>query len=188
MYDTSYATWHWSFALPPTSFVSSDRLGPRCVERTFPLTLCHRQVGSSVKNRGGSGLYIVKRANFRFRVFRRMTPMLRFDACVCMFSLRIDRRGNGTLSTFCVQDEYAIALQEGKKPYHEGDRASEPLFTYVKPFVFEKPTFATFLKLLVRTRRRNWEQSIKVVVFFSTSSCGILQRPDGSANELWPFA
>lgn len=52
-----------------------------------------------------------------------------------------------------VQDEYAINLQSGKKPYHEGDRASEPLFTYVKPFVFEKPTFAAFVKLLVRTRR-----------------------------------
>eukprot|EP00903_Cladosiphon_okamuranus_P006431 g6292.t1 len=46
------------------------------------------------------------------------------------------------------EDEYAINLQSGKKPYHEGDRASEPLFTYVKPFVFEKPTYATFLKLL----------------------------------------
>lgn len=48
------------------------------------------------------------------------------------------------------QDEYAINLQSGKKPYHEGDRASEPLFTYVKDFVFEKPTYAAFVKLLVR--------------------------------------
>lgn len=45
-------------------------------------------------------------------------------------------------------------LQSGKKPYHEGDRASEPLFTYVKPFVFQKPTYAAFLKLLVRGIRR----------------------------------
>lgn len=50
-----------------------------------------------------------------------------------------------------AQDEYAINLQSGKKPYHEGDRAGEPLFTYVKDYVFEKPTYATFLKLLVRS-------------------------------------
>ncbi|CAN0286835.1 unnamed protein product, partial [Hapterophycus canaliculatus] len=36
------------------------------------------------------------------------------------------------------EDEYSINLQSGKKPYQEGDHASEPLFTYVKDYVFEK--------------------------------------------------
>ncbi|CAB1117430.1 unnamed protein product [Ectocarpus sp. CCAP 1310/34] len=46
------------------------------------------------------------------------------------------------------EDEYSINLQSGKKPYQEGDRASDPLFNYVKDCVFEKPTYSAFLKLL----------------------------------------
>ncbi|CAN0563929.1 unnamed protein product, partial [Ectocarpus sp. 12 AP-2014] len=45
-------------------------------------------------------------------------------------------------------DEYSINLQRGKKPYQEGDHASDPLFNYVKDCVFEKPTYSAFLKLL----------------------------------------
>lgn len=45
--------------------------------------------------------------------------------------------------------EYSIALQQGKKPYHEGDHAPDPLFTHVDESVFSRPTFSTFLALLV---------------------------------------
>ncbi|CAN0470210.1 unnamed protein product, partial [Scytosiphon promiscuus] len=50
-------------------------------------------------------------------------------------------------------EEYSIDLQSGKKPYSEGDRAPNPLFKYVHEDVFKKPTYAAFVKLLVRIRR-----------------------------------
>lgn len=48
--------------------------------------------------------------------------------------------------------EYSLSLQSGKKPYEDGDRASDPLFNYVKEDVFNRPTFSTFLRLLVSNR------------------------------------
>lgn len=49
-----------------------------------------------------------------------------------------------------VQEEYSIDLQRGKTPYSDGDRAENPLFSRVKADVFQKPTYAAFMKLLVR--------------------------------------
>lgn len=44
--------------------------------------------------------------------------------------------------------EYSIALQSGKKPYQEGDRAPNPLFNYVNEAALSKPTYSTFIALL----------------------------------------
>ena len=44
--------------------------------------------------------------------------------------------------------DYAINLQNGKKPYQVGDRAADNLFTYVKPDVLERQTFKRFRALL----------------------------------------
>lgn len=49
-----------------------------------------------------------------------------------------------------IQEEYSIDLQSGKKPYEEGDHAENPLFNYVRDEALARPTFATFMKLLVR--------------------------------------
>lgn len=51
------------------------------------------------------------------------------------------------------QAEYSVDLQCGKKPYEEGDHAENPLFTYVKDEVFSRPTYATFVQLLVSPYR-----------------------------------
>lgn len=48
-----------------------------------------------------------------------------------------------------MQVEYSIALQSGKKPYQEGDRAPNPLFNYVNEAALSKPTYSTFIALLV---------------------------------------
>lgn len=44
--------------------------------------------------------------------------------------------------------DYKIDVQSSKHPCYKGDAADEPLFTYVKPAVFRKPTFTTFVALL----------------------------------------
>ena len=51
---------------------------------------------------------------------------------------------------FVFQEEYSIDLQSGKKPYNEGDHAPNPLFKFVDEDVFTRPTYAAFIKLLVR--------------------------------------
>lgn len=44
--------------------------------------------------------------------------------------------------------DYAIDLQGGTKSYWREDKAKDPLFTYVNPSVFQKPTFKRFISLL----------------------------------------
>ena len=44
--------------------------------------------------------------------------------------------------------DYKIDVQSSKHPSYKGDAADEPLFTYVKPAVFKRPTFTTFVALL----------------------------------------
>lgn len=44
--------------------------------------------------------------------------------------------------------DYAINLQGGTKSYRQVDKAKDPLFSWVKPEVFQRPTFKTFVALL----------------------------------------
>jgi poly(U)-specific endoribonuclease len=44
--------------------------------------------------------------------------------------------------------DYAINLQQGKKPYQPGDRAPDNLFTYVQENVLKRKTFKLFIALL----------------------------------------
>ncbi|RLN79088.1 hypothetical protein BBJ28_00006954, partial [Nothophytophthora sp. Chile5] len=43
---------------------------------------------------------------------------------------------------------YELNLQEGKSAYGQGDVAREPLFTFVDPSVFDRPTFKLLFDLL----------------------------------------
>ncbi|CAM9589106.1 unnamed protein product [Ascophyllum nodosum] len=62
--------------------------------------------------------------------------------------LACDRLWDLDVNRLTPEQEYSIDLQSGKKPYEEGDRALNNLFTYVREDVFERPTFAAFVKLL----------------------------------------
>jgi len=44
--------------------------------------------------------------------------------------------------------QYTIDLQKGKKAYNKGDAAPDPLFSWIKPEVLKRPTFAKFIDLL----------------------------------------
>lgn len=45
-------------------------------------------------------------------------------------------------------EDYTISLQHGKKPYEAGDAAPESLFSWIRPEVLKRPTFAKFVALL----------------------------------------
>lgn len=44
--------------------------------------------------------------------------------------------------------DYKINVQQGKKPFWKGDNADDPLFTYVDPKTFSRPTYRSFIALL----------------------------------------
>jgi poly(U)-specific endoribonuclease len=44
--------------------------------------------------------------------------------------------------------DYSINIQQGKKIYESGDKASEPLFRFVNEEILHKPTFKAFIALL----------------------------------------
>mmetsp|Transcript_30701 Transcript_30701/g.81651 ORF Transcript_30701/g.81651 Transcript_30701/m.81651 type:complete len:151 (-) Transcript_30701:992-1444(-) len=44
--------------------------------------------------------------------------------------------------------DYQIDLQQGKKPYYQGDCAEGPLFKWVSPDVLQRPAWASFIALL----------------------------------------
>lgn len=44
--------------------------------------------------------------------------------------------------------DYQLDLQQGKKPYYEGDCAEGPLFKWVSPDVLQRPEWAAFIALL----------------------------------------
>lgn len=43
---------------------------------------------------------------------------------------------------------YELNLQEGKEAFHRGDVARDPLFAFVDPCVFDRPTFQLLFELL----------------------------------------
>lgn len=45
-------------------------------------------------------------------------------------------------------EDYKINVQRGKKPYHAGDGAREPLFTWVDRNALRRPTYRAFIALL----------------------------------------
>ncbi|RLN20669.1 hypothetical protein BBJ28_00006086 [Nothophytophthora sp. Chile5] len=51
---------------------------------------------------------------------------------------------------------YELNLQEGKSAYGQGDVAREPLFTFVDPSVFDRPTFKLLFDLL-----DNYERGVR---------------------------
>jgi poly(U)-specific endoribonuclease len=61
-------------------------------------------------------------------------------ACNKLWELDVNRLAPG--------EDYRINLQRGKTPYQPGDSAPGPLFEYVSPAVFRKPTYAAFVALL----------------------------------------
>jgi poly(U)-specific endoribonuclease len=46
------------------------------------------------------------------------------------------------------EQDYKICLQQGKSPYQQGDMATDKLFTFVNPSVFQRRTFKLFKELL----------------------------------------
>jgi poly(U)-specific endoribonuclease len=44
--------------------------------------------------------------------------------------------------------DYRLDVQKGKKPSWPEDKAADPLFSWVNPLVWSRPTFATFCELL----------------------------------------
>lgn len=52
--------------------------------------------------------------------------------------------------------DYKINLQDGKSMWEHGDYASERLFTFVDPCVFERRTFRLFYDLL-----DNYERGVR---------------------------
>lgn len=61
-------------------------------------------------------------------------------ACTKLWSLDYARLAPGM--------DYMIDLQQGKKPYCQGDFAEGPLFKFVAPDVLERPEWAAFIALL----------------------------------------
>lgn len=61
-------------------------------------------------------------------------------ACNKLWELDVNRLAPG--------EDYRINLQRGKTPYQPGDAAPDPLFEFVSPAAFRKPTYAAFIALL----------------------------------------
>ena len=59
-----------------------------------------------------------------------------------------DRLWDLDLSRCYPGKDYVINVQGGKKIYHQGDAANDPLFTMVDARVFERPTYKAFMALL----------------------------------------
>lgn len=55
--------------------------------------------------------------------------------------------------------DYKIDLQDGKHMWDHGDYATERLFTFVDPSVFERRTYKLFLELL-----DNYERGVRVLL------------------------
>lgn len=47
-----------------------------------------------------------------------------------------------------MNDDLQLNVQNGKKPYHKEDAATDPLFTHVDPQVLQRSTYAAFSRLL----------------------------------------
>lgn len=63
-------------------------------------------------------------------------------------SLAANRLWELDFNRLLPQEDYVINVQRGKKIYHEGDVAEDPLFTFVDEKVFQRPTYHAFRALL----------------------------------------
>ena len=52
------------------------------------------------------------------------------------------------LNRFSIGPDLVLDLQSGKRVFENGDVAPNPLFKYVNPALYERPTYAYFIKLL----------------------------------------
>ncbi len=70
-----------------------------------------------------------------------------FDLDVCL-SDAVQEMWKLDANRLTPNADYTINVQEGKKPYHKGDNADEPLFSEVDAQVFQRPTYRAFIALL----------------------------------------